>query len=520
MLAQGCLRRLSAASLLLASLVQAAPASAADAPPRCRSIQQKLSQPVSLTIQQAPLRQVVSDLRDLAGINIAIDKPALEEEGVCLDSPVTVDVSDVSLQTALNLILHDVHLTCAVKDDVLYVTTSKHARGKLTTVTYQVADLVIPIQGSKATEQDKLIALIQATINPNSWAPVGGAGTVDYFPLGMALVVNQTPDVQEQVAELLAALRRLQDHQVALEVRFVTVSDETLEAVCKGIEKKQLKPAPGCGDAIQPTWTAFLSDKQVQSALERIQGDTRSNVMQAPKLTVFNGQHAAINVTDTQSFVTAVHCTTKGGKVVCAPHTEQVPLGVQLAVTPTISADRRFVRVKIDSTLTSLASAEVPLFPVAVPVSPETDGEEGKPAVFTQFIQQPQINRVAINTTLAVPDGGTVLLGGIKQLTETRTEHGTPVLSKVPYVNCLFKNVGYGRETRNVVVMVTPRIIVQEEEEVRQTGCQESAKAGGTGKLGGLLRQYHQACAAGHTDEARKLAIECLAIDPACFHTK
>ena len=67
---------------------------------------------------------------------------------------------------------------------------------------------------------------------------------------------------------------------------------------------------------------------------------------------------------------------------------------------------------------------------------------------------------MTIENTVAVPDGGTVLFGGLKRLTETRTESSPPVLGKVPYVNRLFKNVGYGRESQSVLVLVTPRILI------------------------------------------------------------
>ena len=66
-----------------------------------------------------------------------------------------------------------------------------------------------------------------------------------------------------------------------------------------------------------------------------------------------------------------------------------------------------------------------------------------------------------------VADGGTVLLGGIKRLSEGRNEFGVPLLSKVPYINRLFKNVSIGRNTNSLMMMVTPRIIIQEEEEER-----------------------------------------------------
>ena len=38
---------------------------------------------------------------------------------------------------------------------------------------------------------------------------------------------------------------------------------------------------------------------------------------------------------------------------------------------------------------------------------------------------------------------------------------------KLPYINRLFKNVGIGRESQSLMLMVSPRIIIQEEEEER-----------------------------------------------------
>src|SRR5262249_53325763 len=86
-------------------------------------------------------------------------------------------------------------------------------------------------QASKKTMEDVLIKLITNTIKPESWDASGGPGTIDYFPLGMALTINQTPDIQEQVQELLHALRRLQDQEVAVEVRFITISEAFFERI-------------------------------------------------------------------------------------------------------------------------------------------------------------------------------------------------------------------------------------------------------------------------------------------------
>ncbi|HRF02525.1 MAG TPA: hypothetical protein PLI18_18575, partial [Pirellulaceae bacterium] len=85
-------------------------------------------------------------------------------------------------------------------------------------------------------------------------------------------------------------------------------------------------------------------------------------------------------------------------------------------------------------------------------------------------VQLPTFASTSINTTVNVPDGGTILLGGIKRLQEGRNERGVPMLSKLPFVNRLFKNVGIGRTSQSLMMMVTPRIIIQEEEEANQVG--------------------------------------------------
>ena len=122
----------------------------------------------------------------------------------------------------------------------------------------------------------------------------------------------------------------------------------------------------------------------------------------------------------------------------------------------------------------------MPLFPITTFITPVFEGGAvGQPVPFTQFIQQPAFNTITVLTTVNVPDGGTVLMGGLKRLNEGRNEFGPPILSKIPYINRLFKNVGYGREAESLMMMVTPRIIINEEEEQRQVPGINTVLGGG-----------------------------------------
>jgi len=200
--------------------------------------------------------------------------------------------------------------------------------------------------------------------------------------------------------------------------------------------------------------------------------------MQAPKLTVFNAQTANISVQDQQFFIAGVSIAQAGAQTFFVPQNQPFPTGVGMQVTPVVSADRRFVRLNLVPQITSLISANIPLIPVQIPIPQVFDAPNGQgflsgqPVVFQMFFQQPSFTTINLQTTVNVPDGGTVLLGGLKTLAEGRNEFGPPVLSKIPYINRLFRNQAFGREAQSIMILVTPRIIINEEIEGEILGNQ------------------------------------------------
>ena len=83
--------------------------------------------------------------------------------------------------------------------------------------------------GAAMADFDTLIQLITSTIAPDTWEEIGGAGAIEEFPVNLSLVISQTQEVHEQIADLLDQLRRLQDLQVTIEVRFITLTDNFFE---------------------------------------------------------------------------------------------------------------------------------------------------------------------------------------------------------------------------------------------------------------------------------------------------
>ena len=85
--------------------------------------------------------------------------------------------------------------------------------------------------GGVQPDFDSLIELLTSTIRPDTWSDTGGPGAIEKFPTNLSLVITQTQEVHEQIADLLAQLRRLQDLQVTIEVRFLRIDDDFYERI-------------------------------------------------------------------------------------------------------------------------------------------------------------------------------------------------------------------------------------------------------------------------------------------------
>jgi len=77
----------------------------------------------------------------------------------------------------------------------------------------------------------------------------------------------------------------------------------------------------------------------------------------------------------------------------------------------------------------------------------------------------PEVQVTTLKTSVQVPDGGTVLLGGQKLSGEVEIEAGVPILSKIPGLKRLFSNTSTVKDESTLLILVQPKIIIQEEAE-------------------------------------------------------
>jgi type IV pilus assembly protein PilQ len=70
------------------------------------------------------------------------------------------------------------------------------------------------------------------------------------------------------------------------------------------------------------------------------------------------------------------------------------------------------------------------------------------------------INTKHIKTQVLVENGGTVVIGGIFELTETENEAKVPLLGDIPFAGNLFKNKSRSTNKQEMLVFITPKMIV------------------------------------------------------------
>lgn len=202
-----------------------------------------LDQPTEFDFRERSLSNVMNYFQQKHEIAIVLDNKALSRAAIGADTPVTQTLNNISLRSALRLLLRQLDLTYVVGDGYLLITSMSEAESKLSLKIYPVRDLVTlnsefrPIASTIASsfpgmnelfprrpELNKLggagdffslVNAITSTIAPDSWNDVGGPGSITAHGNSQAIAVSQTDDVHEEIVMLLVALRRVRDEQLA-----------------------------------------------------------------------------------------------------------------------------------------------------------------------------------------------------------------------------------------------------------------------------------------------------------------
>jgi hypothetical protein len=255
-----------------------------------------------------------------------------------------------------------------------------------------------------------------------------GRATIEYIPLTMCLVVRHTPDVQEQISDLLAVLRGLSDLSVALDIRLVTLPADSPTGLPEDAERP--RPAGGVADT-------ELKGDQVRRFLATVQTNARASVLQIPTATVPNYRSASIKATEFRTLQSPWELTWENGLQIKVPRTNRIPVGICMFLYP-VDVTSRSVCIDLDVEVCNLDS---------------------EPSLFKH--QRISSLRRATSVAVVFPDvrhGETDLLD-LGQREQEVAPEPIPFLSDLPLFASLLREIGSRREVERVFLLVTPRII-------------------------------------------------------------
>lgn len=195
-------------------------------------------------------------------------------------------------------------------------------------------------------------------------------------------------------------------------------------------------------------------DQQFQMVLNALQKSRNAAILVAPRLSAFNNQRANLTIINQVSYVRDFTVQTAVSSAIADPVVDTISDGLVLDVRPTVSNDRRFITIELQPTIADLVRP-IPEFTTTL------GGANSTPVT----IQLPELQIQSLQTTVMCPDGGVVVVGGLKALRDVDRESTTPLLGDIPILGTLFRRKGRSLENRSLIVVVKAQITDLAEEE-------------------------------------------------------
>jgi general secretion pathway protein D len=99
----------------------------------------------------------------------------------------------------------------------------------------------------------------------------------------------------------------------------------------------------------------------------------------------------------------------------------------------------------------------------------EVDQQESAPTAGDTIGGNPPVDNRSIKTEVAVQSGETLVLGGLIKTTQSNSQGGVPGLSRIPIIGGLFGSKAREQTREELLVLITPRVIRNEQDARRLT---------------------------------------------------
>ncbi len=323
---------------------------------------------------------------------------------------------------------------------------------------HEVNDLLVRIRAERRLGiQEARDFLLDALKQSNLTASLGigspeiGLRSIEWTD--KKLVVRDIARLQDRIASALDVMRKHGFGRIDVEVRFIRSPRETVDApgLFWELVEMEMAPAeemrlgaPALPAAIEfpspddrpranrarvvveknlPVICTILTPQRVRRVTDRLQSDSRANVLRAPGLTVFNGQPVCVSDCSQKPFVVGL---TDDGQ----PQVRVVSEGTILRLR-TILGEEDSLRLDYELLMPRVKKVETTVLPSA-------PGE-----ALSTTLQVPEVETARVDGVVDLPDGNALLIGGLA-LTSA------------------------DGDSESVMVMIQPRKLASEEVEPRE----------------------------------------------------
>lgn len=182
------------------------------------------------------------------------------------------------------------------------------------------------------------------------------------------------------------------------------------------------------------TTTGYYSADRIQALLTLVNTKGYGRVLAQPKILVNDNEEGTINTTS-QRYVkkeTQSASGSTGDTLISTSEWVAYDAKIELKITPQIS-EGNLLRLEVAMIREDFGTKEAADAP-----PPKTTSN--------------------VTTVVTVPDGSTIILGGLNKLNQSKTGGKTPLLGDIPIAGSLFRNVNNSNEERRLYVFVKANI--------------------------------------------------------------
>jgi type IV pilus assembly protein PilQ len=409
---------------------------------------------MSFNFHNADLKDVIKIIGKISGLNIIMDP------GV--SGRVTSQLTDVPWDQALELFLKINGLDMVQEGNIIRIgrvqdlEAEATRRLKLKAARAMEGELHVFTRTLSFAKASEVLAILKAQITAR------GGILVD--TRSNTLIISDVPSRIEMIDQLIDTLDT-PNPQVSIEARIVETNANFIESF--GIQWGYnfiADAAHGNQTTLKFPHDVQVSGNQYVSQASPLSGPLGGYAVNLPATGAQGGTVFTLgNVANTFRLDMAISAMqSKGeGRIISAPKTttqnnmeasimqgKQIPIQTIQNNTVTVQYRPAALELKVTPQITAEGTVITNL---------EINNNSADFANLVNGI--PPITTQSIKTTVMVPDGGTIVIGGMYRVEKSTTREGIPFFSKLPLLGALFRNKSKRSEQKELLVFITPRII-------------------------------------------------------------